>query len=85
MRDMEIGVVMIVVVALMVCCFSLLTNVVGRGAEVYQCQGFARVLNNPKNKWTLQNKEPCSILKKTKTYNSRDSLVVTDPTTNLPV
>jgi hypothetical protein len=47
MRDMEIGVVMIVVVALMVCCFSLLTNVVGRGAEVYQCQGFARVLNNP--------------------------------------
>jgi hypothetical protein len=47
MRDMEIGVVMIVIVALMVCCFSLLTNVVGRGAEVYQCQGFARVLNTP--------------------------------------
>jgi hypothetical protein len=47
MRDMEIEVIIIVIIALIVCCFSLLTNVIRRGTKVYQCQGFARVLNNP--------------------------------------
>jgi hypothetical protein len=44
--------------ALMVCCSSGLTNVVGRGTEVYQCQGFARVLHNPNvidDLWSFDN------------------------------
>jgi hypothetical protein len=50
---MKVGVVLIVVVALMVCCFTWLTNVVGRGADAHQCQAllfYAKLISIP---WRL--------------------------------
>jgi hypothetical protein len=64
--SIKVGVVLIMIVALIVCCFAWLTNVVGRGADAHQCQALKRVLHNPKglgSRWCFG--EACSEPKQT--------------------